>query len=165
LSRSSRSQNLREFYELANSGSIDEIKIQYRVSGGPPGKQFRQEINLPGGDAPVELDILHKTDDRRPDLMSEKKRHLSLGLTQKRSLFKQIALGALADISSSETPLFLPDSVVASLTIQIKDKEPTTILFLADERDRTIQNKPIPPEIADAVKQLERIIQTQGGGI
>jgi hypothetical protein len=165
LSESSRSQNLREFHELVNAGSIEDIKVQYRVSGGPPGKQFTQEINLPGGDAPVELNILRKTDDRRPELTSEKKRLLSLDPTEKPSLFKQIALGALASLSTSEKPLFLPDSVVASLTIQVKDKEPTTIRFLADEVDRRIQNKPIPPEIADAAKHFERMIQTLGGEI
>jgi hypothetical protein len=165
MAGSSGSQNLREFHELANAGSISDIKVQYKVSGGPPGKQFTQEINLPGGDAAAELNILRKTDDSHPERISKEKRLLSLDVTQKRSLFKQIALGALADLFVSETPVFLPDSVVASLTIQVKDKEPTTVLFLADERDRRIQNKPIPPEIADAVKYLERIIQTPGGDI
>jgi hypothetical protein len=164
LSESSRAQILREFYELANAGNINDVKVQYRVSGGPPGKQFAQEIILPGGDAPLELNILHKND-HRPEVMAEKSRHLSLDVTEKRSLFKQIALGAMAILSVSEKPAFLPDSVVASLTIQVKDKEPTTVLFLVDEIDRRIQNKPIPPQIADAVKHFERIIQTSGGKI
>jgi hypothetical protein len=159
----SKSEILREFHELVNAGSIDNIRIQYRVSGGPPGKHITQEIDLAGGDAPVELNILHKTDnDRHPELVSEKKQLSRIDATKKRTLFKQIALGTLSGISISEKPLFLPDSVIASLIIHVKNKEPTTVRFLAYERDRIRQGKPIPPEIADAVKSLERIIQTQG---
>jgi hypothetical protein len=152
VSRSSRSRILREFHELVNAGNIDDVKVQYRVSGGPPGKQFAQEVNLPGGDAALELNIRDE-------------RLLSLGATKKRSLFKQIASGAMASLSIPEKPVFLADSVVASLTIQVKDKEPTTVQFLVDKIDRRIQNKPIPREIAGAVKHFERIIQMSGGKI
>ena len=94
VSRSSRSRNLREFHKLVNAGNIDDVKVQYRVSGGPPGKQFAQEVNLPGGDAALELDIRDE-------------RLLSLDVTKKRSLFKQIALGAMAElIHSRETCFF-----------------------------------------------------------
>lgn len=166
MSGPSKAEIIKEFQEIANAGNIDDIKVQYKVSGGPPGKQFSQEITLPGGDAPIELNILHKTDDpRSPELISEKKQLPTLDVAEKRSLFKQIASGALAEGSSSEPPVFLPDSVVGSLTIQVKDKEPTTIPFLVDEIDRNIQNKPIPPEIADAVKRIEKITQTSGGDI
>jgi hypothetical protein len=152
VSKSSRSRTLREFHKLVNAGNIDDVKVQYRVSGGPPGNQLAQEVNLPGGDAALELNIRDE-------------RVLSLDITKKRSLFKQIALGARASLSIPEKPVFLPDSVVASLTIQVKDKEPTTVQFLVDKTDRRIQNKPIPREIADAVERFERIIQMSGGKI
>ena len=70
-------------------------------------------------------------------------------------MFRQIALG-IEDLISAEKAVFLPDSVVASLTIRIADKEFTTH-FLANERDRIIQNNPIPSEIATVVKSFEKI--------
>jgi len=151
---------IREFRRSVESGNIDNLKIVYKVSGGPPGNQIVKEIIIPGFKEEIELNIKDQSDQFTE--MSNAKRSLRQDSTEKHSLFKQIA-SDMQDLTSLSKPIFLPDSVVGSLTIQTENNEDNTIYFLVDEVDRKIQNKPIPPGIANVIKDLERITKTTDG--
>lgn len=150
MSNSSKAKLVEELRRLVDSDNTDNISITYKASGGPPEERIVQKITLSGRNLDVESSIKDEIKSK-----SEQKRLLKIEPVERRSLFKQIALG-IEDLISGEKAVFLPDSVVASLTIRISDKEFTTH-FLANERDRIIQNNPIPSEIATAVKSFESI--------
>ena len=53
---------------------------------------------------------------------------------------------------------FIPDSVVGSITIEVGE-EKETLYFLADEEDRVAQDKPIDPQMTEAIKRIRLISQ------
>jgi hypothetical protein len=150
MSESSKTDLVKGLRALVDSNNIDDISVTYKVSGGPPGDQIVQKIILSGHNSEAELSIKDEIKSK-----SEQKRTLKIEPEEKRSIFRQIALG-VENLVSAEKAVFLPDSVIATLSIRVADKELTTH-FLADERDRIIQNNPIPSEIVTVVKHFEKI--------
>jgi hypothetical protein len=151
MSESEELKIIKEFRDLAETDNFDNLKIIYQVSGGPPGEQFIQRIVLPGREADAEMSMHDQA-----NLKSEEK-HLRLESTKKRNLFKLIGKG-MVSLLSPEKAIFLPDSLIASLTVQVTDKR-STVYFLADKVDRDIQNKPIPTDIANAIEYIEGLQQ------
>ncbi|MGC2307380.1 MAG: hypothetical protein WA461_03175, partial [Nitrososphaeraceae archaeon] len=76
-------------------------------------------------------------------------------------IFRQIGLGSEND-SSLELG-FVPDSLVGSVRVIVESYSITRI-FLALEQDQLSQQKPIPPPINEAVRNIQRITQQQLGG-
>jgi len=150
MSDPTKSKFLKEVDRLIDNGNIKDLEIIYRVSGGPPGNQTRKEFILSGFQEKVQLNVEKNL-----------KRFLNLDTTKKNYLFKQISSGI--QNFSLEKPLFLSDSVVASITIKNHNKEENTIYFLPDETDRKIQNKPIPKEIANFVEDFNKMTKTTNG--
>jgi hypothetical protein len=148
---SKKTEILRKYSELVNIGQIDQIKITYRVGGGPPGKLLYEEMMFLGNN---DVRLIRK-DEITPDFTLEGS--LKLDPAETHILFSQIGRG-FDNFDMSSTPIFLPDSVVSSFTIEFEDNK-AAIYFLSNEVDRAVQNKAISPEIAEAHASVERISQ------
>lgn len=132
--------------------NVDEGKsvvVTYVVSGGAPGERINQKITI-GEDENVKLEI---SDEKRPRL--EKKSLIPVNPVEQKSLLEElaIALDKTKPLLYEPDNVFLPDSVVSSLTVQVGN-ESLTLYFLSDEIDRKLQNKPIPEELAKVIEKF-----------
>jgi hypothetical protein len=126
-----------------------KVFVAYEVSGGPPGERITQKMII-GEDENVKLEM---NDETKPDI--DKMSLISIDPAERKSLLEELATSLDKGKSLLDEPdkVFLPDSVVSSLTIQVED-ETLTLHFLTDEFDRKLQNKPIPPELSTVIEKI-----------
>ena len=154
MSQASKAEIIRKFRELVNKRQINRVKVIYGIAGGPPGMHLSEEITFFGnGNAR----LMRYDEARSPSIQ---KGIVKLEPAETLSLFEQIAQG-LDSLNEAEAPIFFPDSVVSSFTIELQDKK-VTVCFLSYESDRLLQNKSISKVVAQAAQSIELISQRVG---
>ena len=160
MSDESKSEIIRKFRERVDQGDLTrDIKVTYRIAGGMPSERVEEEFKLRGNGEAKEV----IQDEMRSVPRKEGSANLEKSETQ--DLLRQIGLG-LDDLVPRSEAHFLPDSPVGSVTIEV-DGEETTLYFLAEEEDRRAQEKPISPQMTEAIHHLrkvsKRILEETGG--
>lgn len=142
-------QVLEKFFDLVDQDTLtDDVKITYREAGGMPSEATELTVQLTG----ASTDNL-RIERHLPNAVSPPT--ISMDREEIHRLFRQIRLGINSLVARPQAR-FLPDSVVGSITIEVGG-ETETFFFLADEKQRTLQNKPISPEITSAIRSLNSI--------
>src|SRR5574341_327936 len=152
MSEIPESEIIRMFRESVKRGDFkDDLKISYNVSGGMPHQRIEEEFVLSGTGKAItkKQDVLRSI--RIPQVSAK------LDRTEVLDIFQQIEQGLDSLVTRSKAR-FLPDSVVGSITIEVKG-EKTTLYFLADEEERVNQNKPISSQMAKAIQNFTNISQ------
>lgn len=152
MSETQESEIIRMFRESVKRGEFnDDLKIGYYVSGGMPHQRIEEEFVLSGSGKAItrKQDLLRSI--RIPQVSTK------LDHAEVQDIFQQVEQGLDSLVTRSEAR-FLPDSVVGSITIEVKG-EKTTLYFLADEEDRTIHNKPISSHMVKAIQHFTNISQ------
>lgn len=145
------SKAIRQFRERAGQGDFDGIRVTYRVSGGMPAEEsqepIEEEIRI-SGDSTTTARAL-----TRGGIVQEAAARLEPG--EIKQIFEQLAQGIDSLVPRSKAR-FLPDSMVGSITVEVEGEQ-MPLFFLADEKDRVRQGKPIAPAAADAINRLARL--------
>jgi hypothetical protein len=122
-------------------------RVVYRVAGGPPGKRLETVIDISGTGKLTASSL-----DEMAGL-SRRRRTSKLARSEVSTLVRSILESGLLD--ESETgERFLPDSVIASITVET-DGAIVTKYFLADARLRSAQGRKLSP----ALKQLQPLLE------
>lgn len=143
---------IRKFRERVDRKSLTEdVKFVYRMAGGMPSERVEEEFRLSGsGKANMMVrDVLRS--------MPAQRVSVELDHAETLDLFQKIGQGLDRLVPRSEAR-FLPDSLVGSITFEVGGDE-ATLYFLADEEERLAQNKPIAPQMAEAIQQVRGISQ------
>jgi hypothetical protein len=144
---------LQEFCDRVDRGDFnDDIKITLKISGGMPHERVEEQVRLSGSNRASVMDL--------SALKAETT--VELDRVENQELFQKVRAGLDGLVPRSEAR-FLPDSLIGSITITVNGEE-EILYFLADERERISQNKPIVPGMVEAISQLQRIqqrLQTQ----
>jgi hypothetical protein len=74
------------------------------------------------------------------------------------SLLEKISL-ALESLTPQSQGPFLPDSAIETITVDVDGKS-QRFFFLSAPRDREIQNKHIPEQAMEAIRELRRVVGT-----
>lgn len=155
-------RTLREFSDHVDRGDlVDDIKIVYRVSGGMPHESHEpaeealveeelEEFRLSGGGT-ADVVLRRSTPEEIPTRVLS----TELDRAESQELFRRIKSGLNGLVPRSEAR-FLPDSLIGSITVEVGG-EAETFYFLADEEERISQDKPVAPEIIEAVRSFEEI--------
>jgi hypothetical protein len=156
-------ETVQKFASRIDRGDLtDDVKVVYRVEGAMPYKVLEpteeeaaqeelMEVSL-SGDGTANA-VLGKIFEARPT----KELSGKLGRDEYQELFLRISAG-LGSLVPRSDAAFLPDSMTGSITIELEGEE-ETLYFLADEQDRLTQDKPIAPDVVEAIKGLEGISQ------
>lgn len=150
MSKSSTYENILDTYlKRIELGDDDDVKTIYRATVGPEGKRLSNEIIIY-----LNGNVENKIND---EMKSGETKELSVKLDPKetQSLFRRIGV-SLRNLSHFSQPPFLPDSLVGSITIQVGD-ERFTSYFLLNEKDRLLQSKPIPSELAQVIQDIQNV--------
>jgi hypothetical protein len=152
MSEPLESKMIRKFREHLDRESLTEdIKVVYRVAGGMPHERIEEEFRLSGkGTAKVMM---------RDELKAipPQEAYGELDQAETRDLLQQIEAGLDSLVPRSEAR-FIPDSVVASITVEVEGEE-TTLYFLPEEEERLAQEKPIAPQMTEAIQRIRQISQ------
>jgi len=137
------------YHRIANGKFDDQIHFSYRAEGGIPSQRLEESFTLSGSGQALVM--------YREVVRSIRRREVELRLVddEVEELFRLVSAGA-GSLSTIEEAEFIPDSVVGTLTIGVEDAR-TTLFFLALERDRIDQDKPIAPEMNEALKRFREI--------
>lgn len=139
-----------KFLDHVDRGDITEdMTITYQIAGGIPSQQVEEELRLSGnGNTKVMVrDVLRS--------IPAQEVSLELDRTETRDVFQKIVPGLYSLVPRSEAH-FPPDSLVGSITFQVGGEE-AKLYFLANERDRMSQNKPIAPQATEAIQNFKGI--------
>jgi hypothetical protein len=152
MSKLSEFEITQKFREQVDRGDITEdIKVIYQISGGMPSERVEEEFRLSGnGNVNIKVRDVLKA-------ILAQEASVELERAETRDLFQKIVPGLDSLVPRSEAR-FLPDSLVGSITIQVGGEE-ATLYFLADEDERISQDKPIAPQIAEAIQHFTNITQ------
>jgi hypothetical protein len=152
MSEALESKIIQKFRQHLDRESLTEdIKVVYRVAGGMPHERIEEEFRLSGkGTTEVMM---------RDELKAIPAQEASgeLDQAETRDLLQQIEAGLDSLVPRSEAR-FIPDSVVASITVEV-DGEEVTLYFLPEEEQRLAQEKPIAPQMTGAVQRIRQISQ------
>ncbi len=150
MAKPSKLELIRKFHEDVEQRRLtNKTKVVYRVSGGMPSERIEKEYSFSGNG---KADVMVK--DSLKAIPSQK---ISSKVDQAEiyELFHKIQSGIDSLVPRSEAR-FLPDSVVGSITIEVKGED-VTLYFLADEEERAAQDKPVAPKIVEATRQVMEI--------
>lgn len=142
MSAPSESEIIKKFKESIAKGIFDEgMKVTYRVEGGMPSEQIKEEFRLSGnGKATVrEMNVLTAS---APQEVST-----DLDKSATREVFKNVEVGLDRMVTRSEAS-FLPDTAVGSVTIEVEGKK--TTLFFPAEEESIRKGRDLAPEILTA---------------
>lgn len=122
-------------------------RVTYRVVGGPPGKRLESVVRISGTGqlSAAHLDELAGIPHR------EAATKLSPGEVSR--LLSSVLESGMLDETDTGGP-FLPDSVIASITVE-GDGSSVTHYYLADERHRTSQGK----ELSAPLQKLHPVLE------
>jgi len=152
MSKQLESKTIKEFRELVAKGNLnDDVKVVYRIEGGMPHERVEEELRLSGSG---KVNVLAR-DMQKSKLSQEVS--TALDRPESQYLFEKIGGGLDSLIPRSEAR-FLPDSLVGTITIEVKG-EKITLYFQPDEEEQLRQNRPIPPLMAEAIQRFKGISQ------
>jgi hypothetical protein len=150
MSESTEPEVVKKFREFAAHDEFPEdVKVTYRIAGGMPSERFEEEVVLRGSKQ-VNLSRRNMLDTAIPEEVSGE-----LDQAEVNELLQQIGAGIDSLVTRSEAR-FLPDSLIGTITIEVNGEE-ETFYFLADEDERVAQEKPIAPEISQAIERINTV--------
>ena len=143
---------VQKFRERTTQESLPEgLRVVCRVTGGMPSEHIEEEFTLYAS---------NKAHVKKREILGTaipQEGSSELQPNETRELLQQIAEGLDCLVTRSDAH-FLPDSSVGTITIEV-DGEELTLYFLADEEERLMQNKPITPQMDQAVRQISTLSQ------
>ncbi len=150
MSKLSESEIIQKFRERVGQGTLtDDIKLVYRIRGGMPSERVEEEFRLSGsGKAKVVAQDVLKS-------MPVQEVSEEIDQAETRDLLRQMGSGIDSLVPRSEAH-FLPDSLVGSITVEVGGEE-ATLYFLADEEEQLAQDKPISPQMTEAIQRIRKI--------
>lgn len=126
-----------------------QVKIIHRIFGGPP-TEFFESVCQVSGNGKVDFTLKDETTFKGEKVYTSR-------LTEKEVLnfLKEIKNIKFLEVEETK-PIFIPDSVVGSIGIEI-DNVKKMYLYLADEDDRRHQKIILPMPIATIESAMKRI--------
>jgi hypothetical protein len=136
------------FRELVNRGDLrQDVRVVYQISGGIPEERVEEEFRVSGSNEAQSRLGGVRTAGAAREVSAE------LDRTETQQLFQRVA-SSLDELVSRSEAGFLPDSLVGSVTIEVRGEQ-ETLYFLADERQRQGQDEASAPRMPQALKPLE----------
>lgn len=135
--------------ERTLDAELPSTRLVYRINGGPPSKRLEAALEMTA-DGRVRHELLDEM--KTPEREVTEKR---IPPSEARKVLRDVLRSGLLD--EPRPPVgFLPDSLVGSVTIESGDAS-FTHYFLAADRQRRQQNRPLSPPIKQLRPRLEKL--------
>ena len=143
---------LNKFNSKIVSNDLENTTIIYKVKGGAPSERIDKEIIL-HADGNVEITV--KED--QLGIIPQYKKSTSLNDNETRNIFKEFADSI--DKLASDNSLFLPDSVLGSISIEVDNMNTIVGFFLPEENARKNQNKFVESKLSNIINKFESLFE------
>jgi hypothetical protein len=128
---------------------LPRTRLLYRISGGPPGRRLEATLEV-GADGAVKHELLDELQSSEREVVRTK-----IQPAEARTLLREVVRSGLLT-EPGPGGGFLPDSLIGSIIIQSGDAE-YAHHYLAQDRQRRRQSKPLSPPVKRLRPQLEAL--------
>lgn len=135
--------------QLQERRLANDAAVVYRLSGGIADDRLEESVTVtaPGG---LHVRVLDNLEKKR-----EGEAHQEIGREAALDLFRLLLQGVESMIPAAEAR-FVPDTLVASVTVIVGDKK-EAFCFLADEEESRYRGQPIKPELKMMLDRLRQV--------